>query len=270
MAEDDNFNNDLEDDEVQSPGRSKPRQRPTKQRKQEKKNKYCRPRIDQLAIPNRRLILALYQDHASHLPREKANKIKMLLQELYAMSPEETEKYFAYIKGKVDEMSKRKDIKFMLKKLDKKRKRKKQYKQAYELLKTLFIKGMEFALKTPVPPLISVRLRNLSNIILEQICDLKNVKVPNRDDADRTGAFLIKVADWMAIAIEHLYYGIHLKKNQELEKIEKEHIIKEVDKASEPGKETEVEKLKEPGYQTDNETDEEAVFSQPLLMSEME
>ncbi|XP_030766615.1 uncharacterized protein LOC115890505 [Sitophilus oryzae] len=226
MAEDDEFNNDLDDD-------YQPRSRKKKSRSNEPNpNKKCRPRIDQLAIPSRRLILALYQDHGYHLPREKVEKIKILLQELYAMTPEETERYFAHIKKKSADVSRRKDIKFMLKKLVKRKKKEQQHKQAYELLYRLFVSGMEFAVKTPVPPLVSVRLRNLSNIILEQICNLRNVDIPAREDSDQFGSFLIKVADWMAIVIEHLYYGIHLKKNAELQIIENEHKKKKLDEAA--------------------------------------
>ncbi|XP_060533537.1 uncharacterized protein LOC132706294 [Cylas formicarius] len=182
----------------------------------------CRPRIDYLALPNRRLILALYKDHAHHLPREKLENVEQLLQELYAMTPEETERYFAHLRRQSEENAKRKNLKAMLKKVVRKRKTERQRHQAYELLRELLVKGMEHALRHPVPPLVSVRLRHLSDMILEQLSDLRNVEVPSRHNPDNVGAFLIAVSDWMAVAIERIYYGVQLKKNQELEQIEDE------------------------------------------------
>lgn len=82
--------------------------------------------------------------------------------------------------------------------------------------------GMMFAISHPIPPLVSVRLRNLSDIILEQICDLRNVTKPDRGDQDKQSRFLIAVADWMAVGIEQVYYDVQKKKNEELDKIEKE------------------------------------------------
>ncbi|KAJ8947857.1 hypothetical protein NQ318_010003 [Aromia moschata] len=187
-----------------------------------KNNKTCRTRIDKLATPNRRIILALYQEHAYHLPRDKVEKIKQYLQELYAMTPEETEKYFLQLRREAKKMSHRKRVKEMLRKLFQKRKRQRQEGNAYRFVERLFERGMQHAFNNPVPPLISVRLRNLADIVLEQICDLRNVDKPNREDPDQAGLFLIAVADWIAIAIEHVYYGVQLRKNAELEEIEEE------------------------------------------------
>lgn len=82
---------------------------------------------------------------------------------------------------------------------------------------------MMYAFENKVPPMVSVRLRNLSDIILEQLCDLLDIEIPRRDDAEtKQELFLIDLADWYAIAIEQIYYEVQLKKNEELEKIEKE------------------------------------------------
>ncbi|ENN71505.1 hypothetical protein HUJ04_013269 [Dendroctonus ponderosae] len=227
-------------------------------------NEKCRSRIDQLAIPSRRLILALYQNHSDHLPKEKVEKIKALLQELYAMTPEETQTYFQHLKKQELEANRRKDIKFMLKKLVRRKKRAKQTKKAYNLINHLLVQSMEYALKHPVPPLVSVRLRNLSNIVLEQISDMMNVKVPDREQPDPLGYFLIQVADWTAIAIEHLYYGVQLKKNQELQKLAAEAKARE---------QLNKEKIEPPGGQSEDEHEtggSEAVLSEALLVSEME
>lgn len=228
-------------------------------------NPKCRSRIDQLAIPNRRLILALYQNHADHLPKDKVEKIKTLLQELYAMTPEETEKYFEHLRKQAEESGRRKDIKYMLNKLVRKKKKAKQVKKAYAFVNRLLVKGMRFALNHPIPPLVSVRLRNLSNIVLEQISNLIWVNVPNREDSDGLGRLLIQVADWMAIAIEHLYYGVQLKKNKEMERIEEEARAREKERKDKPI-------VEEVVLETDGEDEEgsEAILSEPLLFSEME
>ncbi|XP_050294200.1 uncharacterized protein LOC126734557 [Anthonomus grandis grandis] len=261
MAEDDAGANDILTDE----GDSRPSSHRTRKTQQIRKrsppqnNPKCRPRIEVLAIPNRRLILSLYQNHAYHFPRDKVEKIKILLQELYAMTPEETEKYFEHLRRQAEEIGRRKDIKFMLKRLLKRKKKAKQIKKAYDFINRLLIKGLEYASVHPVPPLVSVRLRNLSNIILEQICDLKNMNIPNRENPDQVGSFMLQVADWMAIAVEHLYYGVQLKKNRELEKIEKEA------KTKVPTK-----KKVEPVQEQPEEVETGAVLSEPLSFDEME
>lgn len=238
--------------------------RPQKAQKSSPQNQKCRSRIDELAIPSRRLILALYQSHAEHLPKEKVEKIKALLQELYAMTPEEAQTYFQHLKKQETEANRRKDIKYMLKRLVRRKKKAKQTKRAYSFIKQLLVKSMEYALKHPIPPLVSVRLRNLSNIVLEQISDMKNVKVPDREHPDPLGYFLIQVADWTAIAIEHLYYGVQLKKNQELQKLAAEAKTREQLNKEKP----------EPSQaQSEHEQEtagSEAVLSEALLVSEME
>lgn len=65
-----------------------------------------------------------------------------------------------------------------------------------------------------MPPLVSIRLRYLSDIILEQLCDMRKLEVPNRANPDRLGNFMISVADWMAIAVERLYYAAQMSINE--------------------------------------------------------
>lgn len=260
------------EEEEEAEGSTRPKstrssKRPISTKNQKEPNPKCRSRIDQLAVPNRRLILALYQNHADHLPKEKVEKIKALLQELYAMTPEETEKYFEHLRQQAEESGRRKDIKYMLKKLVRKKKKAKQVKKAYTFVNRLLVKGMRFALNHPIPPLVSVRLRNLSNIVLEQISNLIWVNVPNREDTDELGKLLIQVADWMAIAIEHLYYGVQLKKNKEMERIEEEAKAREKERKEKPKVE---EVVVEPDVEGEEEEGSEAVLSEPLLLSEME
>lgn len=195
-----------------------------RKRQQRKRPNYplCRARFDVLSTPNRRLILDLYQRHAYHLSREKVENIKVLLQELYAMTPEETKKYFVELEQENSRKRRRKRLRELLRKQFLKQKRQQDTVKAYKVLANVLRKGIIFANTHSVPPLVSVRLRNLSDIVLEQICDLRNVTKPNRDEPDKEGSFLIAVADWMAVGIEQVYYDVQLKKNDELEKLEKE------------------------------------------------
>lgn len=105
---------------------------------------------------------------------------------------------------------------------------------AVQLNLTPFLLGMSHAFNNPIPPLVSVRLRNLSDIILEQICDLLETDIPDREEPTQIGNFLIAVADWAAIFVEHIYYRVQVKKNDELEQLERERI--EMEKNSAPMK----------------------------------
>nr|CAH7736696.1 unnamed protein product [Callosobruchus chinensis] len=190
-------------------------------RRGQKSKTKCRTRIDFLATPNRRLILALYQNHAYHFPKEKVEKIKDNLQQLYAMTPEETSRYFAELEAIAARTMLRRRLKDLMRKRLRKLKKQEQQRKAMAFVQKLMKKGMLFAFNHPVPPLVSIRLRNLSDIVLEQICDLRNTDIPNREDPDQIGLFLIAVSDWVAIFIEHVYYMVQLKKNKELEELEK-------------------------------------------------
>jgi hypothetical protein len=61
---------------------------PTK-RNDERRKPCCKTsRLDELSTPNKRIFLALWNEHAYHLPKDKVKHLKQLLQQLYAMSPE--------------------------------------------------------------------------------------------------------------------------------------------------------------------------------------
>ncbi|XP_072389964.1 uncharacterized protein [Diabrotica undecimpunctata] len=192
----------------------------------------CRTRIDTLSSPGKRAILELYQKHAYHFPRERVELIKQRLQELYAMTPEETERYFEEMRQQLQTKLMRDKLKKALKKKYMKEKRREKQAAAYCFVEQLFRSAMNFAVKNPVPPLVSIRLRHLSDIILEQLCDLRNISRPSRDEPDQQGTFMIAVADWFAIAVEHVYYLVQLKKNQELEEIEKQKEMERGEKSS--------------------------------------
>lgn len=190
--------------------------------KQVKRQAPYRTRFDVLATPHKRNILGTYQSHAYHFPKEKVEKLKRRLQELFAMTPEETEKYFEQMRSEANEIAKRKMMKIMLKRLYQKQQRAKQEQKAYKFIAKFLKQRMMYGFTNPIPPLISVRLRNLSDIILEQICDLRNIDIPDRDTPNQHALFLIALADWTAIAIEQVYYAVQLKKNEELEAIEEQ------------------------------------------------
>ncbi|RZC42646.1 uncharacterized protein BDFB_012180, partial [Asbolus verrucosus] len=180
---------------------------PTRKNDVKKKtcNFQCNTRIDELATPHKRMFLALWNEHAHHLPSEKVKHLKQLLQQLYAMTPEETAKYFAELKAEAKAAAMRKKLKQRLRKYLLEKHRQKQRERAHKLFKRLLKCGMTYAAENPVPPLVSIRLRYLSDIILEQLCDLRKVAVPNRSNT---------VADWMAIAVERLYYAAQLSINE--------------------------------------------------------
>lgn len=94
--------------------------------------------------------------------------------------------------------------------------------RAYRKFGKILQKGMVYAYKHPVPTLVSPRLRNMANVILEQICDLRGLEIPERSDTNKQSQFLITISDWLAVAIEHIYYEIQVKKNKEFDLIEEQ------------------------------------------------
>lgn len=60
--------------------------------------------------------------------------------------------------------------------------KRKQRKAAYEWFRKMLKRGFSYAVKHSVPELLSIRLRYLSDQILEQLCDLMCEEVPNRDN----------------------------------------------------------------------------------------
>lgn len=69
-----------------SPRDSRPRQ--GQNRAYEQKKKPCKSRIDELAVPAKRLMLNLWQDHAQHFEAERKRNVLRTVQELYSMTPE--------------------------------------------------------------------------------------------------------------------------------------------------------------------------------------
>ncbi|XP_068906801.1 uncharacterized protein [Tenebrio molitor] len=184
-------------------------------RNDERRKPCCKTsRLDELSTPNKRIFLALWNEHAYHLPKDKVKHLKQLLQQLYAMSPEETAKYFAELRAESKAAAMRKKLKEKLRKYLLEKHHQRQRERAYKLFKRLLKCGISYAAENPVPPLVSIRLRYLSDIILEQLSDLRKVEMPNRSNPDKLGFFLISVADWMAIAVERLYYAAQLSINE--------------------------------------------------------
>lgn len=52
------------------------------------RKKPCKSRIDELAVPAKRLMLNLYQEHAYHFEKERKRNVLRAVQELYSMTPE--------------------------------------------------------------------------------------------------------------------------------------------------------------------------------------
>lgn len=70
----------------ESPEDSRPRQ--GQNRAYDQKKKPCKSRIDELAVPAKRLMLNLWQDHAYHFETERKRHVLRTVQELYSMTPE--------------------------------------------------------------------------------------------------------------------------------------------------------------------------------------
>lgn len=182
--------------------------------------KPCNRRIDDLAMPTKRNLLCSFKQYGYLFPKEKNERLKELLSIMFAMSPEETEKYFDQMRQMANEIAAKKRIKTKLRRMVATKKKKEVRKRAYCLFRNIIRVGLLHAATHEVPPLVSVRLRNLSDIVLQQLADLRGLPVPDRQHPNKVGRFLISAADWIAIAVENVYYTVQLKKNQELEEIE--------------------------------------------------
>ncbi|CAG9855926.1 unnamed protein product [Phyllotreta striolata] len=189
----------------------------------------CLSLFDRLAWPKAERVLAVYKCHAYHMTRPRVELIKSRLQELYAMTAEETEAYFLMNLEKQRQLQKRRELKKKMKMAFLKKRKQQQVDCAYKFLKRLLVMGMRFAAKNPVPPLLCVRLRILSDVILEQLCDLRGISQPSREDPDKCGLFMITIADWFAIAVEVIYYIVQHKKNVELDDIFKRFAMEAAD-----------------------------------------
>uniref|UniRef100_A0A1Y1N9C0 Uncharacterized protein n=2 Tax=Photinus pyralis TaxID=7054 RepID=A0A1Y1N9C0_PHOPY len=188
----------------------------------EEKKQPCNARIDELAKPNKRLLLDLWQNHAYHFPEERKEAIRLLLQEMFAMTPEETQKYFEEISEIIKTLAAREKMKKKLVRKYHMKVREVERRRALNKFRKIFIQLLTYASKNPVPPLVSPRLRSMSDLILFQICDLRGIVLPERSDNDKQAQFLCNIADWVSIAIEYIYYEIHVQKNRELEIIEEQ------------------------------------------------
>lgn len=162
----------------------------------------------------------------SHDARVNYLVFKIILQIIFFLF-RDIEKYFNELRKAEKKRLKQKADRAKLKKLCKKKYILEQEKKAYNLFSKILKQAFQYAINHQIPPLVSVRLRNLSNVILEQLCDILCCKKPDRYDENKNCTFLVSIADWIAIEIERVYYIINLKKNLELEKIEELEIEQE-------------------------------------------
>lgn len=195
------------------------RRRINKQVKKEKPRR-ATTKYDELSTPPKRILLDTYQNHAHLFPKEKLEKMQRILQESFAMSPEETEKYFEQVKTEENEIAKHKVKKIMLKRMYQKQQRIKQERKAYKFIEKKLKQIMMQLFDKPPPPLASARLKYLTDIILQQICNIRNIELSDIDLSNKTGSFLAWLANWTAIVVEQVYYAAELKKNEELAMIE--------------------------------------------------
>ncbi|KAF5282143.1 hypothetical protein FQR65_LT02840 [Abscondita terminalis] len=182
----------------------------------------CNARLDFLARPKKERVLYLWENYIYLFPDERKESIKYMLQEMYSMTPEQTQKYFDEISAIVKKMKDKEKIKKRLYKKYMSKLRRVERRRALYKFKKIFMKVLTLASKNPVPPLISPRLKIMSDLILEQLCDIRGVCKPDRTNTDRQAQFFLNISDWVAIAIEYVYYEVNVIKNMEFEQIEAE------------------------------------------------
>ncbi|CAH0561058.1 unnamed protein product [Brassicogethes aeneus] len=183
----------------------------------------CFTRLEILARPNKNLLMNTFMQYRDRFPQCRVEKMKIMLQELCAMTPEDAEKYFAEMRSKADAAALKRKIQNMLKMACSKQKRKQKEEKAYRKARKIITKGLMFAALNETPPIHSIRLRHLSNIILEQLCDLLDIPQPERSAKDKYSLLLISLSDWMAIAIEKIYFPIRMANTKMLNQIDWRH-----------------------------------------------
>ncbi|KAF5282017.1 hypothetical protein FQA39_LY00541 [Lamprigera yunnana] len=142
----------------------------------------CNARLDVLSKPTKRRVLHLWKNYISLFSEGRKETIRLLLQELYAMTPEETQKYFDEISAVIKKLAARKKLRARMAKQYHIKLRRFERKRALRLFRRVFIRALTYACKNPVPPLVTPRLRYMSDLILEQLCDIRGVNVPQRTD----------------------------------------------------------------------------------------
>ncbi|XP_018326937.1 uncharacterized protein LOC108738167 [Agrilus planipennis] len=188
----------------------------------------CNLRIHELAKPRTILLLCLWYQYRHFLTPEKCRKLKQTLQEDYSMSPEDAERYFQEINDKIEKIAERRKQKILSRKRWKKKVDQCERKRGYRFFRAFLEKALRLSYQNPVPPLIPSRLKNVMDIVLEQLCDLLKMDIPNEECMTKEGEFIVSLAYNIAAVIENTSYEVNAQKNLELEEIEKqENILKE-------------------------------------------
>lgn len=114
--------------------------------------------------------------------------------------------------------------------------KRKEKQRAYKLFRRVLTCSLRYAVNNPIPEVVSARLAYLSDVCLEHLCNLRGVEFPDRTNpgihhviitlnnnlellfffSEKLGAFLIAAAEWMAIAIERIYFNAQYKLNNEI------------------------------------------------------
>ncbi|XP_044730420.1 uncharacterized protein LOC123293605 isoform X2 [Chrysoperla carnea] len=169
-------------------------------------------RIDEMSRPTKRRLLALYEQYGRSLSPNRLRNVKQMLEEMFCMTPEQTEKYFQELR---EEAENRKRLRKLRRKEHLRyKKQKSRERKAKVRLKVICILRdcMIKAYNTPMQILMSERLRQVSNVCLAQLCDILCRKIPDRDSQDRVSRLLIAFADWMAYWIEAIAYDLETYK----------------------------------------------------------
>lgn len=102
------------------------------------------------------------------------------------------------------QMALRKKMKGKLKKLVAKKREREMKLKAYVLFQNIIKVGLMHAATQDIPPLVSVRMRNLSDIILQHLADLRGVKVPERQNP---GEFPLKISKILSLYQRQTFIG---------------------------------------------------------------
>lgn len=179
-----------------------------------KPEKECNSRLDELAKPKRWLLLGTWREHGWLFEPKRMKWVKEKVQELFSMTPEETEQYFNSIRTK---KSKRVDVKALRRRMH--LEKMKAVKEAYTIMYRLIKKALKYAYKRAPPLLVTPILRIISDNVMEILCGLHRISIPKRNDCENLPQFLFAVADWTAIFVSNIYYEIEVEERNDIENI---------------------------------------------------
>lgn len=145
----------------------------------------CNSRIDDLSQPNKRIFISLWNEHGHHLPKDKSENLKNILKQMFAMSPVETAKYFRELKAEARRKAAHRELKKEIRKFLANKRKDEDQKRAFIFFQKVLRHLLNYAVKNSIPAILSLKVRYLSDIILEELSNLRKVNVPCRLNPSR-------------------------------------------------------------------------------------